>query len=366
MNRCLIFRVFQSVNNLMDQIASQKSSPRTWFLPAISAVMVAWMIVSYARLVPLTSLDIKFVAASLGPFALAAAVPFFRRSRIGHTMTAVGAALPLFWIYRTESRTFYVNSWIALNGSDEMGYTKDLQRYPLLRIVCVALLIFTLIWALIRLLPSGWQVRNVPVNQRTWPGTVIAAFVIVWWFATFAFPYQQPVIVDAMTPELSILHVEKDGFTFHETSISIYYGGRFWVTSNDRRLFRYAFEQVTQEGALTEAQRVQLKTVQALPDLQHVKDRAPKALHAIHGEGWYTEMGSFKITAFTTENSTPPPAELVAFFRGIVELPSNSPQYRYEVRDVCLGFCYDPKAGLGYRAMNQRCAVRANNKEYCY
>jgi hypothetical protein len=77
-------------------------------------------------------------------------------------------------------------------------------------------------------------------------------------------------------------------------------------------------------------------------------------------------MGRFAVAAFTTENATASPAELVALFRGIVETPSDGPHYGYEVRDVCLGFCYDPQAGLGYRALNQRCRYGSDNKEYCY
>ena len=77
-------------------------------------------------------------------------------------------------------------------------------------------------------------------------------------------------------------------------------------------------------------------------------------------------MESFAIAAFTTETATPPPAALVAFFREVEGVPSVGASSNDEVRDVCLGFCYDPKAGLGYRAENQRCAYRANGKEYCY
>ena len=239
-------------------------------------------------------------------------------------------------------------------------------RYAQLRIVCAVLLLFVLVWALIRLLPPSWQIRNLPVNRRTWPALVIAPFVVAWWFTASAFPYRQPVILDAQLAELDILHVEKNGLGFHETSIRIYRDGRFFMAHNDRRLFRYKFEEVWHGGALTESQRMQLKTVLGLPDLKRTEERAPRALRVAHGEGWYTETGRFAIAAFTTENATLPPAELVAFFRGIVEMPFDGPRYRYDVRDVCLGFCYDPQAGLGYRAINQRCREGADSKEYCY
>ena len=77
-------------------------------------------------------------------------------------------------------------------------------------------------------------------------------------------------------------------------------------------------------------------------------------------------MGSYKITAFTTENSTAPPAELRIFLTQLEREPSLGTTSRYELRDVCLGFCYDPKAGLGDRAENERCSQRPDGSELCY
>jgi hypothetical protein len=154
-----------------------------------SAVVLAWMLVSYARFVPLTSLDISFFAASLSPFVLAATVLLPSRPRIRNVMTIVGAALPLFWIYRTESRAF-TNTWVLLNASEAREETVYL-RYAQLRIVCATLLLFALVSALIRLLPSRWHVRKLAVNRHTWPAFVVTLLVIAWWFAAFALPYRQ-------------------------------------------------------------------------------------------------------------------------------------------------------------------------------
>jgi hypothetical protein len=266
--------------------ARPKTSPWAWPMPAVSAVVVAWMLISYARFVPITSLDISFFAASLSPFVLAATVLLLSRPRIGNVMTIIGGVLPLFWIYKTESRAF-MNTWVLLNASEAREETVCL-RYAQLRIACAALLLFALVSALIRLLPSRWHVRKLAVNRHTWPAFVVTFLVIAWWFAAFALPYRQPVIVDAKAAELNVLHVEKDGLDFHETRISVYRDGRFLMTHNDRRLFRYKFEEVWHEGALTESQALQLKTLLVLPDLQRTQDRSPKALRAAHGEGWYT------------------------------------------------------------------------------
>jgi hypothetical protein len=169
-----------------------------------------------------------------------------------------------------------------------------------------------------------------------------------------------------MRSELSILNVTKDGFAFHETRVSLYHDGRFYVVRRDRKLFRYSFGETAREGLLTDDLRSKLKVVQALPELKRTLDQSPRALRAQHGEAWYTEMDSFRITAFTTENATPPPADLVNFFREVEGAPSAGEGSHYDVRDVCLGFCYDPKAGLGYSAENQRCATRPDGKELCY
>ena len=352
----------------MNEHQQLKPSRQAVLLPVCSVAAVAWMLVSYARIAHgiLSYRSMDRFAVYLGPVVLLGGTMLLRsRPRLGYMVAAVGAVLPLPWIFRTESRAFG-NSWIAMNASWNDPDVFHYMHYSQLRIVSVALLLMTLVWAITRLLPSDWQLRNLPVNQRTWPASVIAFIFIVWWFAEFVFPYRQPIIVDAMHPELTILNVKKDGITFHETRVSIYHDGRYYLVRNDRQLFRYSFWETAHEGILTDDLRTKLKIIQALPELRRTLDKSPRALRAQHSEGWYTETGTFTITAFTTENATPPPADLVAFFREVEGVPSIGATSNDEVRDVCLGFCYDPKAGLGYRAENQRCATRAYGKELCY
>jgi len=305
-------------------------------------------------------------AGLLGPIALLIGALLLRRHfRPGIFVVAIGAALPLPWFFLSESRAFG-NSWISLNASWNDPNLFRYMRYSQLRIISVALLLTTFIWSVTRLLPSHWQLLRHPINRLTWPAFAISFIFIAYWFTTYAFPYRQPVIVDAMRPELSLLHVEKDGTVFHETCVTAYPDGRYYLTRNERHLFRYSFTEAAQEGLLTNDLRTRLKAILALPDLKRTLDRAPRALRARHGEGWYTKVGSFKVTAFTTENATPPPDELHTFLAEIEREPSFSPSSRYEIRDVCLGFCYDPKAGLGDRAENERCSQRPDGKELCY
>jgi len=337
-------------------------------IPLCSVVAIVWMFLLLARMsgdnLPKTA---TLLAGLLGPIALLFGTLLLRGyCRLGNSVVAIGAALPLPWLFLTESRGF-ANSWIALNASWNDPGSFRYMRYSQLRIISVALLLTTLIWAGTRLLPSHWKLLRQPINRMTWPAFAISFMFIAYWFATFAFPYRQPVIVDGMQSELSLLHVEKDGTVFRETQVTIYPDGRpYYLTRNERRLFRYSFSETAQHGFLTKDLQTRLKAILALPELKRTLDRAPRALRSRHGEGWYTKMGTFKITAFTTENSTPPPAELRTFLADVEREPSFGPIFRYEVRDVCLGFCYDPKAGLGDRAENQRCALRPDGNDLCY
>ncbi len=359
-----------SVSNLsMNESQRFNPSRSAALVPVCAAVAVAWMLVSYARIGRdvLLYLSLEWLALILSPFVLlSGALLLHWRPRIGYMVAAVGAALPLPWIFMTESRAFgkFGNSWIAMNTSSPEPNVY--MRYFQLRIVSVGFLMTTLIWAMTRLLPLDWQLRNQPLNRRTWPSIAIPLVLVVCWFAAFALPYREPLIVDAAHPEISILNVKKDGIAFHETSISVYRDGRYYITRNDRQLFRYGFGETTHEGPLTDDLHAKLKIVQALPELKRTLDKSPRALRARHGEGWYTETDSIAITAFTTENRVAPPAELVDFFRGVEATSLTGAGSHYELRDVCLGFCYDPKAGLGYRAENQRCSSGVDGKEQCY
>lgn len=50
-----------------------------------------------------------------------------------------------------------------------------------------------------------------------------------------------------------------------------------------------------------------------------------------------------------------PPLGLVEVFHGVTVLPLDVQSRSSERRDVCLGFCYDPAAAMGFLYSNQRC-----------
>jgi len=352
------------IGHLMDAKSNLKSS----LLPISCAVIVAGMFMSYVHLAQGGPSVWTFdrIGFFLSPLVLIVSALFLaRKSRIGFVLAAIGSALAILWVFGTESRA-YRNSWIALNASGNDPVLLSYLGDSLWRIVSIAVSSTTLIWAGTRLFPSTWQIRKRPANQRMWPAIAVSLISILAWFILFVSPYRQPIIVDAVAQELGILHVQKDGLTFHETRVTIYHDSRFFLIRNDRKLLRYSFMERPYEGVLDDDLRAELKAVLGLPELKRTQDKSPRALMARKGEGWYTETSTFAITAFTTENGLSPPDQLVQFFRKLENSPSNKSGPEYVVRDVCLGFCYDPKAGLGYRAENQRCGYGLDRRERCY
>jgi hypothetical protein len=155
------------VSNLSVNKSQQlKPSRRAALVPVCAVVAVAWMLVSYARIGRdiLLYMGIEWLAVLLSPFVLlSGALLLHWRPPIGYMVAAVGATLPLPWIFMTESRAFG-NSWIAMNASSLEPNVY--MRYFQLRIVSVGFLLVTLIWAMTRLLPSDWQLGNRPLNRR--------------------------------------------------------------------------------------------------------------------------------------------------------------------------------------------------------
>jgi hypothetical protein len=84
--------------------------------------------------------------------------------------------------------------------------------------------------------------RNLPLRQRTWPAVAASFLALGAWFFHGSTPYKIPLIVDAPAPTFRILHVEKRGLHFHETAISAYRNGTFFVERTERNLFYYKFE----------------------------------------------------------------------------------------------------------------------------
>jgi hypothetical protein len=70
-----------------------------------------------------------------------------------------------------------------------------------------------------------------------------------------------------------------------------------------------------------------------------------------------------KVLAFTSEYGTEAPKEVVELFRELESAAPAEKETTRTVNDICMGFCYDPLAGLGLENMNDRCGGRYGT--YC-
>jgi len=147
------------------------------------------------------------VIAIASPFGfLCACVLVFFRATLGYILGGIAALFALPWFVLTESSGL-PSAWTCLNGPDEyVGIDRPLA---ILKILSVALIAATATCSLLRLLFSGLLLRSSPLSRRTWPALAVAVLVLLVWLAHSARPWLLPTIVDAVPPDLRILHVEK-------------------------------------------------------------------------------------------------------------------------------------------------------------
>jgi hypothetical protein len=225
-----------------------------------------------------------------------------------------------------------------------------------LNILSLALIVISIACSLVRFLPASWSWRGSPVFGRTWPAFAVGFVVLATWFARSVTPYEVPSFADGIAPELRILHLQKTGLRIREITISEFRDGQAFVTRDDRQLFHYEFETQVADIVLGETSPAALKHARALvrsPDLRRLRTPLPTMMRSWNAEGWYVALKDSRVFAFTSENRRTPPREVTDLFGEIEQLPS-SEEKRFAVRDVCLGFCYDPVAALGFSVLRQR------------
>jgi hypothetical protein len=315
-----------------------------------SALFIGWVFLSLQpgdRPNPTAAIAsaLAFVVASEGVFL---------RPRFSYWLGMVSGFVGLYWFSRIEFRYFpALNSWIAFNLPDgNPQFFSDIFLAKLKILLAVTVLISTVLCTT-RLLPARWVVRKISVRARSWPALAVCFLVINSWYCLSASPYRIPLIVDGVLSELTVLHVEKKGIQFYETAMSASKDGRVYIQRNDRRLFQYRFVVRDGVGMLPEAITARVRMLAQSPQLRELCTAPAVALRNTNAEGWYVRTG-YKVLAFTSEYGTKPPREVVDLFHDLESVAPAEKQLR-TVNDICMGFCYDPLAGLGLENLNDRC-----------
>jgi len=306
------------------------------------------------------------IAAMASPLAfLLACIGVFFRSRIGYGVGLVAGLVALSGFTWMElSMSPWRNCWIALNLSGRMPGDKGDMISAKLRILAVTLAVFSVVYSAIRLLPPHWKLRNRSLSERTWPCLAACFLVLATWFGWAVMPYRLPgMITRGLGPEWRMLHVEKRGLQFHEVAIGAW-GNKFSVGRNDRRLFQYRFEEDEHDGEMP--QSVALRVAEMLQSLRtkELHTLSPKALREWNAEGWYIHIEGRPVLVFNSEHGTQPPQEVIDVFHEIEKLPSKD-DWERETRDICMGFCYDPLSGLGFKYANERCFTGGDGITRC-
>lgn len=294
-------------------------------------------------------------------FLLGCVLLFFKPG-FGYYVSGITALLALPWFVLTESSD-RESIWHYLN--DPGPLSEGFRRVAILMILSVALLATTVACSVLRVLPSFW-VQKFHLSGRTWLAILVGVIVPVVWLCHSAMPWMLPGIVDrGSSADLRILHVTKRGLRFHETSVAIgTRDPRFSVSQYDRRLFQFRFQGLVRGGVMPEAARQHADELMRSPRLRDLRTAPAKALRSWNAEGWYVWTSHSPVQAFTSEYGTTPPTEVTDLLAQITKL-SGEGGSPFAIQDVCLGFCYDPVAGLGFVYWNERCMTLPDGTTRC-
>ena len=183
------------------------------------------------------------------------------------------------------------------------------------------------------------------------------------WFCQSVMPYRIPGAVDySAWPILQILHVEKRGLQFHETRVSVsgrrvrseYFPRSARFSGNDRRLVHYRFLERASTGQISDALSERVRAFLTSSNQPQPTWDPVKPIRNWNADNWYVIAEGAGLKAYTKENGSVPPPEIVNLFNDLEKLPQSS-WSQSERKDVCLGFCYDPLSEMGYLYANHRC-----------
>jgi len=300
-------------------------------------------------------------------FAFAAGCISYRPAS-AHVLALAGlVSLP--WIYwATLKDTPLGNIWTLFNVPDRERLTRNLLDFTELTIISIALVLLAIATAALRLLPSGWKLRGLAIRERTWPALAAMLLFLGVWFSKSVMPYRISGAVDyAGWPILQILHVEKRGLQFHETCVKIAgYRGHpesVRLSWNDRRLFQYRFQQNEAWGEVPPSVLERTRAVMQSLDSGGAPSDPVKPLRAWNIDGWYVMGESVGLKVYESDKKETPPREIVELFNELAKV-SRVRQTQSDMRDICLGFCYDPLSGLGLLYANHRCRYDSVRSDY--
>jgi len=298
-----------------------------------------------------------FLLALLAPICFASAGGVVPHNRGAADILALLGIVGAPWLYWNVIKDSGLgNVWLVFN---EPGKPLGIFSYQevvsaALAIASVAFLTLAVATAAVRLLPGRWQLGRVAIREQGWLPLVICFVILAVWFSRSVLPYRIPGALDYSDyPMLQILHVQKSGLQYHERCVNVW-GRRGQPVSvsfsgDDRRLLQYRFQELRESGG--ELSQPLAARIHAFISSTGEKGRwsdPVKPLWAWQSERWYIS-GRSGLRVYPS-----PPAGVVELFTDLENLPRSS-RGQWELKDVCLGFCFDPLPAMGLLFANHRC-----------
>jgi hypothetical protein len=184
---------------VIDRRYSWSAKAKASALFIASGLSAGWLLITIARNVP-NPRSASFSMVGL----FAAGLMAFLRPRLAFVVAATSGVVSLYWFSRIDFPAF--NSWILFNDASDV-------QLAISRIMFVAMTVAATGYCCIGLLPRRLTFHNSSVRERVWPAIIVSSLVVAIWYARSVSPYRIPLIVDAVDPELALLHIQKEGLT---------------------------------------------------------------------------------------------------------------------------------------------------------
>jgi hypothetical protein len=261
----------------------------------------------------------------------------------------IGTFLAWPLVLQNEFPRYYnsYSSWVVLNVSPTSipdGYLETWILTAKLAIVTTSLLLLATTYSLLRLCPLSWRIGTYVAREQGWFVFVVTLFVVAIWYVVSVSPWRIPIF-DAhgwnWNARLCVLHVEKRGLQVRETSVAVRAGRNFHITRDDRKLFRYEFQEVHSDGAIPEEDLLRLQPVIYAPPPRGTKVPRYTPPRRWNADRWFVYAQGRPIENLFNVDKSAVPADILAWFYKAQAMDQLDRRQVIE-RDVCLGFCYDP------------------------
>ena len=278
-------------------------------------------------------------------------------ARVPLWLAAMAAALAATWL-EGKSRGWQ-SPWLVFNMAPGPGAGPPLSYKWAAILSALSVLLVILVASMLFAAVAPRRVRPGPV------AALLTAAAAVVWFCSAVMPYQLPDdFHHGIEAQFRIVHIRKSGLGLQETTISVFRDGKVFVSRSGRRLFQYEWPVATTFAATGTDLRERALEFARSPQVAQVRTPRPGPLRAWNAEAWYVLFAG-RLATFRDDFGLAVPRELVELAAQLESRPVIDRLPPGSRRDVCLGFCYDAPAALGYAYSNRACRTTADGGTLC-